>query len=207
MRSDGPQIQRLVRAMSTQIAASGADDTEGLFLRLNRLHPGDVGCLCVFFMRYLRLARGQAVFIAPGVPHAYLSGQVLECMAASDNVVRAGLTPKPRDVAVLLGILRFSPSPLRDLIVHPKGGWFKVYESAAEEFTVFVAELTEQFFDERMFRGNQTIKILLCLQGEALLDAAEGAFLLTAGASYLVQPHVAFRVRGSGAPTTIAGAF
>lgn len=34
-------------------------------------------------------------------PHAYISGNCIECMANSDNVVRAGLTPKYKDVKTL----------------------------------------------------------------------------------------------------------
>ncbi len=38
----------------------------------------------------------QAVYLAANVPHAYVSGELVECMATSDNVIRAGLTPKLR---------------------------------------------------------------------------------------------------------------
>lgn len=49
----------------------------------------------------------QAMYLAANVPHAYLSGEAVECMATSDNVVRAGLTPKLR-CAFALSI---SPAP------------------------------------------------------------------------------------------------
>ncbi len=38
----------------------------------------------------------QAMYLAANVPHAYIAGEAVECMATSDNVVRAGLTPKLR---------------------------------------------------------------------------------------------------------------
>ena len=44
-------------------------------------------------------------------PHAYLSGQLIECMATSDNVIRAGLTPKLRDTKVLCESLTYSQEP------------------------------------------------------------------------------------------------
>ena len=34
------------------------------------------------------------MYLDADVPHAYLYGECMECMANSDNVVRAGLTPK-----------------------------------------------------------------------------------------------------------------
>ena len=45
------------------------------------------------------------MFLGPNLPHAYLSGDCIECMACSDNVVRAGLTPKLIDVPTLCEIL------------------------------------------------------------------------------------------------------
>ena len=38
----------------------------------------------------------QAIYLGANVPHAYISGEIVECMATSDNVIRAGLTPKLR---------------------------------------------------------------------------------------------------------------
>ena len=42
------------------------------------------------------LEPGEAIFLAANEPHAYVSGELVECMATSDNVIRAGLTPKFR---------------------------------------------------------------------------------------------------------------
>ena len=44
--------------------------------------------------------------------HAYISGDVVECMAASDNVVRAGLTPKFKDVTTLVSMLTYNFAPI-----------------------------------------------------------------------------------------------
>lgn len=67
-----------------------------LIEKLNKQFPGDVGVLCVFWLNYVTLSPGEALFLAPNEPHAYLYGDCVECMANSDNVVRAGLTPKLR---------------------------------------------------------------------------------------------------------------
>jgi mannose-6-phosphate isomerase len=47
------------------------------------------------------------MFLGPNLPHAYLSGDCIECMACSDNVVRAGLTPKLIDVPTLCEMLNY----------------------------------------------------------------------------------------------------
>ena len=55
------------------------------------------------------LQPGEAMFLKANLPHAYLSGDCVECMACSDNVVRAGLTPKFMDVPTLCQMLNYEP--------------------------------------------------------------------------------------------------
>ena len=61
-------------------------DLERLFLRLAVEYPHDVGCFVVFFLNCFKLKRGEAIYLAANVPHAYLYGDGVECMACSDNV-------------------------------------------------------------------------------------------------------------------------
>lgn len=51
--------------------------------------------------------------------HAYISGDIVECMAASDNVVRAGLTPKFKDVSTLVSMLTYSYAPISEQKMDP----------------------------------------------------------------------------------------
>ncbi|KAF7233717.1 hypothetical protein EG68_10660, partial [Paragonimus skrjabini miyazakii] len=87
-----------------------------VFIRLSTQFPGDVGCFSLFFLNYIKLKTGQAVFLEANLPHAYLSGDCVECMSCSDNVVRAGLTPKYKDVDCLLNMLQYEPRTADDLI-------------------------------------------------------------------------------------------
>ncbi len=73
-------------------------------------HPGDVGVLVAMLLNEVRLAPGEALYVPPRRPHAYLSGTGIELMAGSDNVLRAGLTPKHVDVPELLSVASFEPS-------------------------------------------------------------------------------------------------
>lgn len=84
-----------------------ADSTDELVLRLSRQHPGDSGIFSPYFFNHMKLVEGQAFFIGANEPHAYISGEILECMACSDNVVRAGLTPKLKDVPTLVEMLTY----------------------------------------------------------------------------------------------------
>lgn len=87
-----------------------------VFRRVHQSYPGDIGCFVIFFLNYVKLQPGEALFLAANEPHAYISGDCVECMACSDNVVRAGLTPKHKDVPTLCSMLSYNsvaPSQLR----------------------------------------------------------------------------------------------
>jgi mannose-6-phosphate isomerase len=81
--------------------------TSPLVLDLARHYPGDPGVLVALLLNHVRLAPGEAIWMPAGNLHAYLSGAGIEIMAASDNVLRGGLTPKWVDVEELLRVLRF----------------------------------------------------------------------------------------------------
>lgn len=74
-------------------------------------YPSDPGVLVTLLLNHVVLAPGEAMFLDAGVIHAYTSGFGLEIMASSDNVLRAGLTPKHVNVAELLQITNFTPMP------------------------------------------------------------------------------------------------
>ena len=77
-------------------------------LRLAQQFPGDAGAMAPFLLNYLLIAPGESFYMAANEPHAYVAGEIIECMACSDNVVRAGLTPKFKDVDNLVEMLTYS---------------------------------------------------------------------------------------------------
>ncbi|GFS36868.1 mannose-6-phosphate isomerase, type I [Actinidia rufa] len=82
-------------------------DKEQLVVRLETQYPSDVGVLASFLFNYVKLNPGEALYLGANELHAYLQGECIECMATSDNVVRAGLTPKERDVQILCSMLTY----------------------------------------------------------------------------------------------------
>lgn len=62
----------------------------------------DKGIFSIYLFNILNLKPGQGIFQGSGMPHAYLEGQNIELMSNSDNVLRAGLTPKHIDIPALL---------------------------------------------------------------------------------------------------------
>jgi len=113
MRCSGDVVKPQIEKLAAQYTAEkNRTPLQDLFLRLNSQYPGgDVGCFCVFFLNVINLSPGDAMFLGPNEPHAYLFGDCVECMATSDNVVRAGLTPKFKDVDRLIEMLTYIDEP------------------------------------------------------------------------------------------------
>jgi mannose-6-phosphate isomerase len=70
----------------------------------------DRGIFSIYLFNILNLKPGEGIFQGAGLPHAYLEGQNIELMSNSDNVLRAGLTPKHVDIAELLANTAFVPT-------------------------------------------------------------------------------------------------
>ncbi len=86
-----------------------ANTQEGkLIALLSERYPGDVGALAPLFLQLINLEPGEALFQGAREIHAYVSGMGIELMANSDNVIRAGLTPKHVDLPELLRVVDFS---------------------------------------------------------------------------------------------------
>ena len=73
-------------------------------------YPGDIGALAPIFMNIVHLNPGEALYLEPDTLHAYVYGNGVELMSASDNVLRGGLTHKKIDLAELSAIMSFEPS-------------------------------------------------------------------------------------------------
>lgn len=94
--------------------------------------PGDPGVIAAMLLNHFRLQPGEAVFLGAGVPHAYFRGLGVELLGNSDNVLRAGLTPKHVDVPELLKIVKFEPGD--PAVLRPEGDGEEVYETPVDEF-------------------------------------------------------------------------
>lgn len=90
-----------------------------LLLSLNEQYPNDVGLFSPLMLHVLTLKPGEAMYLDACTPHAYIKGTGLEIMANSDNVLRAGLTPKYIDVPELVTNTICKPKPSESLLLAP----------------------------------------------------------------------------------------
>lgn len=163
-------------------------------------HHLDRGIFSIYFFNIVHLKPGQAIFQGAGVPHAYLEGQNIELMSNSDNVLRAGLTPKHIDIPELMKHTLFEPVHPDILSGNPAGAWTN-YPCPVEDFqldairlqkgTVFPVqaggpEIWIQLGGKVHWQGDRTVdshkgQAVFLLAGEsAELDIAENAWFCRA---------------------------
>ncbi|WP_461474735.1 mannose-6-phosphate isomerase, class I [Microbacterium sp. HJ5] len=116
-REARPAVRDVIRATATSSSEEFAAEL-AVARSMDAQFPGDPGIVVALLMNLVTLRRGEGLFVPAGVLHAYLSGLGVEIMAASDNVVRGGLTPKHIDVDELMTVV--DPAPGRPPIVAPR---------------------------------------------------------------------------------------
>ncbi|KAI8630042.1 mannose-6-phosphate isomerase [Xylariaceae sp. FL1651] len=162
MKSSSNDVASAAESLVSEAEGKGADFADGgvestsgetmskLVSRLNKQFPGDIGLFVLFFLNYVQLSPGEALFLKADDIHAYLSGDIIECMAASDNVVRAGFTPKFKDVQTLVDMLTYNYAPIEEQKMSPSeypyavlnrtayssGSEAKLYDPPIDEFGV-----------------------------------------------------------------------
>ena len=170
--------------LAKRLVARTAREEERLFLEMREKYSGaDVGLFTIFLLNLLHLKAGQGLFIKAGIPHAYLKGNIVECMANSDNVVRAGLTPKFKDVETLVDILTYEMGP-PSIIEGDAGAAEITYQTPADEFQV--GRLRMQPGQERADSTGGGPQILLVTAGEVIIRWKGGEATFQRGQSVLL---------------------
>lgn len=187
------------RAGLVAAVASAALDTPDARLArsLADSYPGDPGVLVALLLNWVRIAPGEAIWMPAGNLHAYLRGTGVEIMAASDNVLRGGLTPKRIDVDELLRVLRFEV--LDDPVVRavPVAPGVVCWPVPVDDFALHQVQLGSD-------RAEVTVplvgpRVVLCSAGALTVDDGAGSVELGPGQA-AVSPAAAgdLRIAGTG---------
>jgi mannose-6-phosphate isomerase len=157
------QIDLLISRLTLEDSTYN-DNINNLILRLNNDFPSDRGIFCPLLLNYLQLNEGDGFFMGANEPHAYISGDCIECMAISDNVVRAGLTPKFRDVDTLCRMLKYTsgkPSLLEPVKLNNYTTLYRPDKSICSEFEVEFSKLSSNVSSYTLQRMNCACFLLI----------------------------------------------
>jgi mannose-6-phosphate isomerase len=186
----------LVEAVTDAAASAPATPAVDTVRLLARHYPGDPGIVVSLFIHRVTLRRGEVLYLPAGNIHAYLSGFGVELMAASDNVLRGGLTPKHIDVAELLKVLDFTPMPVPYLAPERPEDGVDLYRPDVPDFELVHVVATETLSPTIALPG---VAIALATAGELTLTGSSGTIQLRRGdAAYITADEGALQVRGSG---------
>lgn len=196
--SRGEGVDALIPAV---VGAASALPGEAAFANVARLaeaYPGDPGVLISLLLNSVTLKRGEALYLPAGNIHAYLDGLGIELMAASDNVLRGGLTPKYVDVPELLSVLDFTPLPVPFLPPIELAPGVTLYRPDVTDF-----ELVHVTGDAEV--ALHAPAIALCTAGAFELagesggpGASRATALVRAGAVYITPDESPLRITGTG---------
>ncbi|AUZ66235.1 TPA: mannose-6-phosphate isomerase [Citrobacter amalonaticus] len=147
-------------------------------------YPDDSGLFSPLLLNVVKLNPGEAMFLFAETPHAYLQGVALEVMANSDNVLRAGLTPKYIDIPELVANVKFEAKPANQLLTTPvKHGAELDFPIPVDDFAFSLHDLSAQ----ETAIDQQSAAILFCVEGEALLRKGEQRLVLKPGESAFIS--------------------
>lgn len=184
---ESPKLVEQARTEGAEFARGGVSSTAGSVLSelVTRLHGefgADIGVFVLFFLNFVTLEPGEALFLVADDIHAYISGDIMECMAASDNVVRAGFTPKFKDVPTLVDMLTYNYAPIDEQKMSPtdypyatlnrqgysSGSSVILYDPPIEEFSV-VRSLLRGEGSKATFDPLDGPSIIICTGGKGTI--------------------------------------
>lgn len=160
-------------------------DLANLIARLHGQFGADYGLFVLFLCNYVTMAPGEALFLRADDIHAYISGDIVECMAASDNVVRAGFTPKFKDVDTLVSMLTYNYAPIDEQKMHPTEYPYVTLNRAAyssgSEALLYDPPIDEFSVVRTVLKGAQAKATFEPLDGPSIIICTAGTGKISVG--------------------------
>lgn len=150
---------------------------------IEAIYPDDSGLFSPLLLNVVNLQPGEAMFLYAETPHAYLQGVGLEVMANSDNVLRAGLTPKYIDIPELIANVKFIPKPAGSLLMAPsEQDNATIYPIPVDDFAFSMHQLGAKSVQLKQ----DSAAIVFCVSGQAQINKGTDSILLKPGESCFI---------------------
>ena len=193
-------IERLQEHINTVPEDQQSEHQKLITLLISQYGTSDIGILFACFFNILRLKTGESFVISPDEPHAYISGDLVECMVNSDNVIRGGLTPKLKDTKVLMELLKYEFKDRKqnagvELINEGKTKMVE-YKTGFAEFMVTKLEMLQSESEQVVSKTFNSLSIAIVLKGSATVEV-EGydSAAIEDKQCYFIMPGHKFTVR------------
>lgn len=184
LNMQGEEKSRALAVLKATVASQQGEPWDTIRF-IAQFYPDDSGLFSPLLLNVVKLNPGEAMFLFAETPHAYLQGVALEVMANSDNVLRAGLTPKYIDIPELVANVKFVAKPAAQLLTQPeKDGAALEFPIPVEDFAFSLHDLQSQSQPQRL--AQESAAILFCVEGEAVLSKGDERLTLKPGESAFV---------------------
>ncbi|MFA0413485.1 mannose-6-phosphate isomerase, class I [Vibrio renipiscarius] len=195
-------IAELLATVNRAAKTARAREAFELIKEFSQEYADDIGLFSPLLLNVIELEPGEAMFLHAETPHAYVKGTGLEIMANSDNVLRAGLTPKYMDVAELIDNTLFHSIAPDDIKLAPYQSDNKLsYPIPVDDFG-FDIMAASAHSKSQYVRGAE---IVMCIDGDVVLQSGDEEVRLIAGESAFICHHAkVYHYQGEG---TLARAF
>ncbi|MBR6458650.1 MAG: mannose-6-phosphate isomerase, class I [Actinomycetaceae bacterium] len=196
-----PDPEDITQTVAACAARSPADSpsvrADAIVCRLAQHYPDDPGVIASLLLNPVTLRSGESLYIPTGTVHAYLSGEAVEIMAASDNVLRAGLTEKHRDVPEVLRIANSRAAPPIRIAPERMSDILSTFYVPVDDFELSILRLKDASRRESVrTRGPRT---LVCIDGAVQVWAGGQKAALNRGqALFIPEEDGELSVRGFG---------
>jgi mannose-6-phosphate isomerase len=169
------------------VAATSGSTLAELVTRLYGQFGPDYGLFVLFFLNFVTLQPGEALFLRADDIHAYVSGDIVECMASSDNVVRAGFTPKFKDVDTLVNMLTYNYAPIDEQKMNPTDYPYATLNrtaySSGSSVTLYDPPIDEFSVVQTTLRGNGAKATFDPLDGPSIIICTAGKGKISVGST------------------------
>ncbi|KAL9932663.1 hypothetical protein V8E36_008362 [Tilletia maclaganii] len=169
-------VKRAEAAKEGEWDGPEAEQLRALILELNEQYPGDSGVVVApVFQNLAELQPGEMIYAPADTIHAWFSGDIIEAMPASVNVINAafGPDPKPDTLELFTKMLSYEFKPLSDFIIQPEPvqgtpeGTTTIYRIPLEEFDIVRLQLDAS---KKEREGAKSVRLLTGGDGVGVLD-------------------------------------
>lgn len=200
LKTDLKEVEK-VQGELAKLPKSQLGDASYILELLPRLQDqygrDDAGNLvALLLMNFMTFQAGDAIYIPADGIHAYLSGDIVECMARSNNVLNTGFCPpaERNNIDMFAQTLTFKSHSKDDVILpsqkyeKSKHGKTVVFKPALQEFDMLKADLKAGDKDEIL--GSEGPGVLIVTSGKGTMTAEGKNHELNEGFIYYVAPGV-----------------
>ena len=173
-------------ALVAEMSIAGKLVKDALLIELAEDYPGDPGMVVALLLNRVTLTTGQVLYLPAGNMHAYIRGLGIELMAASDNVLRGGLTSKHVDVPELLSVVSDKVVPVPILEPTNVGKGIDLFVPDVPDFVLAHVTVTSDMGESDAVSLTRHA-IVTCSAGNVTVSGSESSLELSQGQNAFIS--------------------